>query len=92
MRHNIRTLRGEYASERVWRMLLRYLFEFQYLRFSRIADPRGFFFHSTSFHHDFIAAGLCDEPTFDGLTHSVRTLCDTYAVDEARFRFPPPLT
>ena len=92
VRHNIRTLHGEYPPPHLWRLLLRYVFEFQYLRFSVIQDPRRFFLHTTSCYRDFIATGLCDEATFDGLTAAVGALCDAYAVDQTRFHFPPPST
>lgn len=92
VRHNIRTLHGEYPAPRRWRMLLRYLFEFQYLRFSLIDDPRAFFLHSTSFADDCLASGLCDDATFDALAAAMGALCDAYAVDETRFRFPPSAT
>ena len=38
VRHNVRTLRGHYEPGQTWRMLVRYLYECQYLRFSAVAD------------------------------------------------------
>lgn len=90
VRHNIRSLHGEYPTARRWRMLLRYVFEYQYLRFSEISDPRTFFLHSTSFIDDFFVPGLCDDRTFDALIAAVAALCDAYAVDTTAFRFPVP--
>src|SRR5262249_29204812 len=49
VRQNIRTLRGEYGAAQLWRMLIRYLYEFQYLRFSAVGDRRTFFLSSTWF-------------------------------------------
>ena len=47
VRHNVRTLGAHHAAEQAWRLLLRYLFEYQYLSpalgLTRIADPRTFF-------------------------------------------------
>ena len=66
-------------------MLVRYLYEFQYLRFSAVADRRTFFLRSTWFDADFIDRGVLDEATFDALTAAVAGICDCYAVDESRF-------
>jgi hypothetical protein len=85
VRQNVRTLRAEYPAAHRWRMLLRYLYEFQYLRFSAVADRRTFFLRSTWFDADFIEGGVLDEATFDALTSAVAGICDCYAVDEARF-------
>jgi hypothetical protein len=92
VRHNIRTLRGEYPRARLWRRLLRYVFEYQYLRFSHLPEPRAYFLHTTSFQHDFVDAGLCDLDTFEAVTAAVSALCDAYAVDHTRFHFPPLTT
>lgn len=81
VRHNIRTLRGSYPPARRWRMLVRYLFEYQYLRFSAVADRHAFFVHSTWFDADFYATGLLDEARFAALTAAVAAICDAYAVN-----------
>ncbi|MFQ5668757.1 MAG: hypothetical protein ACE5I7_20345 [Candidatus Binatia bacterium] len=86
VRHNIRTLREHYAEAQLWRMLIRYLAEYQYLAFSAVPDPRAFFLHSTWFEDDFFASGILDDAGFDALTAAVARLCATYAVDEKRFR------
>jgi hypothetical protein len=86
VRHNIRTLRPEYSPARLWRMLVRYLTEYQYLRFSMVPDPRRYFFSSTWFDADFIAPEIVDDKRFDALVDAVGQLCSTYAVDERRFR------
>lgn len=96
VRHNVRTLRGEYAAPHLWRMLIRYLFEYQYLLpglgLTRVADPRAFLFHSTWFADDFLATGVLDEARFDALATSVAALCAGHAVDATRLRLPlwPP--
>ncbi len=93
VRHNVRTLRGEYPASLLWRMLIRYLFEYQYLLpalgFTGAADPRSFFLHSTWFADDFLATGVVDERRFDALTAAVARLCACHAVDGARLRLPP---
>jgi hypothetical protein len=91
-RHNVRSLRGEYAAPLLWRMLVRYLFEYQYLApalgLTRIDDPRSFFLSSTWFADDFLASGVLDEPRFDALAAAVARLCACHAVDASRLRLP----
>lgn len=84
VRHNVRTLRGELPPARRWRLLVRYLYELQYLRFSAVADPHRFLLHSTWADEDLIASGLVDRATFDALADAVSALCDGYAVDETK--------
>jgi hypothetical protein len=89
VRHNVRTLRPEYPAARLWRMLVRYLYEYQYLGpglgSHAIADPRSWLAQSTWFDADFFASGALDEPRFDALAEAVARLCACYAVDESRF-------
>jgi hypothetical protein len=91
VRHNVRTLRGEYPPGQVWRMLVRYLYEFQYLGFSAVPDPRRYFLSTTWFDADFIDTGIIGDSDLGRLTALVATLCSGYAVDETRFRFVPRL-
>jgi len=92
VRHNIRTLGPEYRPAQLWRMLIRYLYEFQYLDpasgLTTMHDPSAYFIYSTGFYHDFFAAGVIDEKRFRELAGDVSRLCACYAVDEARFRLP----
>jgi hypothetical protein len=85
VRHNVRTLRFTYAPPQLFRMLIRYLFELQYLRFSAVTDPRSFLVRSTWFDADFFATGLLDGPRFVALTERAAALCACWAVDESRF-------
>jgi hypothetical protein len=89
VRQNIRTLRPEYPPGRLWRMLVRYLYEYQYLGpglgSRAITDPRGYLAGSTWFADDFFASGALDEARFDALARAVARLCACYAVDESRF-------
>ncbi len=93
-RHNVRTLRAEYAAPFLWRMLIRYLFEYQYLSptlgLSAVADPRTFFLTSTWFADDFLATGILDDARFDELAGLVGRLCACHAVDRTRLRLPRP--
>lgn len=85
VRHNIRTLRFVHPPTQLLRMLVRYLFELQYLRFSEVADARTFLVRSTWFDSDFFGTGLLDPPRFEVLADRAAALCDCYAVDESRF-------
>jgi len=91
VRHNIRTLRPEYPAAALWRMLVRYLYEYQYLGSvlgsATVADRRAFLVYSTWFDADFFATGALDEARFDALAAAVTRLCACYALDERRFRF-----
>jgi hypothetical protein len=90
VRHNIRTLRRDYPRAALWRMLVRYLYEYQYLRpalgLTTVADPRAYFVDSTGFGTDFLATGILEEKRFDALSDAVGRLAASYAVDDSRFR------
>jgi hypothetical protein len=70
-------------------MLVRYLYEYQYLGpglgSRAITDPRAFFVDSTGFAADFFASGALREARFDTLAAAVADVCRCYAVDERRF-------
>ncbi len=85
IRHNIRTLRFSYAPPQLFRMLIRYLFELQYLAFSEVTDARTYLVRSTWFDADFFATGLLDPKRFVEIADSAAALCASYAVDESRF-------
>jgi hypothetical protein len=86
VRHNVRALRSQYHPAQLWRLLVRALFELQYLRFSAVADRRTFFLRSTWFDADFFDRGILDAARFDTLSTAVSAICDCYAVDETKFR------
>ena len=73
----------------LWRMLVRYLYEYQYLGphlgLTRIADARTFLWQSTWFADDFFASGVLDDARFDALAEGVAALCRAHSVDETRF-------
>ncbi len=85
VRHNIRTLRFEYAPPQLLRMLVRYLFELQYLGFSAVADGKTFLVRSTWFDADFFATRILDGPGFVALADGAAALCASWDVDETRF-------
>ena len=87
VRQNVRPLRRLYSSEKKLRTLVRYLYEFQYLHFSSMADPQAYFFEATWFEADFFESGILDGEKFEELTQAAARLCRAHAVDETRFRF-----
>jgi hypothetical protein len=89
VRQNVRQLRSEYPPECLWRMLARYLYEYQYLTFSQIDDRDEYFLRSTSFDADFMTTGILDRAAFRKLTSSVAEICGAFAVDEAKFNPVP---
>jgi hypothetical protein len=88
VRHNVRTLRGLYGPAELWRALVRYLYEYQYLGLSAVADPRAYFLRSTWFDADFLDAGVLTEERFAALAAAVGRLCACHAVDERQVRLP----
>jgi hypothetical protein len=84
VRHNVRTLRLEYPPGRLWPMLARYLYEYQYLGFSGTTGRGTYFTRSTWFDDDFFRTGILGEATFHDLAARVAALCASYAVDETR--------
>src|SRR5262249_39513093 len=91
VRQNVRTLRHEYAPAQRWRLLLRYLFEYQYLQpalgMSAVPHPYEFFVTSTWFEQDFFATEILDTARFTALAEATGRLCTAYAVDPTRLRF-----
>ena len=73
-------------------MLIRYLFEYQYLAprlgMTRVANPRDHFLCSTWFADDCLATGVLDETRFEALAAAVGRLCACHAVDRSRLRLP----
>jgi hypothetical protein len=88
VRQNVRPLAREYAPAQLWRQLVRTLYEFQYLTFSRMPDARRCFAGTTRLEHDFFACGAVDEARFDTLCAAARALCAAHAVDAARVHLP----
>ncbi len=84
VRHNVRALRHGYPPARLWRMLARYLSEYQYLRFSGVDDARTYFLRSTWFDRDYLESGALDATRFDELAARVAALCDCWEIDPSR--------
>lgn len=91
VRQNIRPVRREYDASRVLRMLVRYLYEMQYLGFSRVEDPRAYFFETTWFESDFFDTGILDEERLDLLATAAHRLCDAHRIETERFVGLPDL-
>ena len=93
-RHNIRSLRDAYAAPHLWRMLVRYLYEYQYLcpplALSQVPDPRDFFVGSTYFTNDFFETGVLTVEQFDRLAVATGRICACHRVDATRLKLPPP--
>jgi hypothetical protein len=91
-RHNIRTLRHDYAPTALWRMLVRYLYEYQYvlpaLGLITLDDPYAYFAASTGFEAGFVDRGVVDRPAFFTLAERVADVCGAYRVDTAEIRLP----
>jgi hypothetical protein len=85
VRQNVRALHHEYAPAARWRLLVRFLYEAQYLSFSAVEDRRSYFLDSTGFQYDFLDSGLLDDASFDALFEAARALCEAHAVDTGRF-------
>ncbi len=86
IRHNIRTLRTAYPPPQLFRMLVRYLFELQYLGFSEARDPLRFLVSSTWFDADFLATGVLDAEKLRALAGGAAAICACYAIDDTRFQ------
>jgi hypothetical protein len=85
VRNNVYSLALAYPSTALFRRLARYAFEYQYLRFSAVDDPRRYLLASTWFDAEYLETGILDEARLDRLLETVGRLLDCYAVDESRF-------
>ncbi len=90
VRSNIRTLLRELDSDQLFQALARYAFEYQYLAFSAVTDPRGYFLASTWFGEQFLARGVLSEAELDGLFALVGRLCACHEIDTTRFKDKAP--
>jgi hypothetical protein len=90
VRHNVRSLRAFYTPVELWRMLIRYLFEYQYLGLSAVEDRRTYLFRSTWFEQDFVGSKALDARRFDRLAGLVEALCACHRIDPARVKLERP--
>jgi hypothetical protein len=88
VRQNVRPLARDYKPEQLWRLLVRALYEYQYLGFSAAPDRRRYFAGTTWLERDLIAPGALDDARFDALAEAAAALCTAHAVDERRIRLP----
>lgn len=88
VRQNVRPLAREYPPERLWRHLVRALYEYQYLGFSAVPDARAYFVAHTWLERDFFACGALDGARFDALAAAARAVCTAHAIDRTRIRLP----
>lgn len=90
VRHNVRLLRPEYPPPAFWRLLVRHLFEFQYVRpalgMTAVPDPLAFYLQSTGAADELAASGACDAAGFLALADAVAACCAAFAIDPARLR------
>lgn len=85
VRQNVRPLRREYPPSERLRMLVRYVYERQYLRFSEIEAEREYFDEHTWFEADFVDTGFLDEERLTALLHAAAEVCHAFDIDRARF-------
>jgi hypothetical protein len=85
IRNNVYTLALEYSSTALFRRLARYAYEAQYLRLSRIADPRTYFANSTWFTDEYLQRGIVSAPLWERLVVTLGNICGCYVVDWTQF-------
>ena len=87
VRNNVHTLKGTLPPAAVFQRLARYAYEYQYLRFSQLADPWRYFLSSTWFEEDYLTRRVLSEDDMQELTRLIGAICDLHAIDMAQFRF-----
>lgn len=85
VRNNLRPLVGEVESTRLFQTLARHAFEFQYLAFSAVADPRAYFLATTWFGEQYLDRGVLSASRLDELLELVARLCRCHEVDATRY-------
>jgi hypothetical protein len=69
----------------VYRQLVRYAYEVQYLGLTQIADPAGYFVDSTWFRELIAAPGVATVERMEAILRAVGRLCACYEIDAAAF-------
>jgi hypothetical protein len=90
IRNNVYSLVTEGDTTGVYARMLRYAYQYQYLRLSRINDPMDFFLKSSWFAEHYYRSGVLTEAQFKKVVELVGGLCGCYAIDESKFDFPAP--
>ncbi|GAB4183283.1 MAG: hypothetical protein Tsb002_05330 [Wenzhouxiangellaceae bacterium] len=85
-RNNHRTHVHDYPRDAYFQRLARYAYEYQYLRFTAIADQWSYFIKTTWFAEQYLNNGIVDESRVRELFACVGRLCDGYAVDQRYFQ------
>jgi len=80
VRNNVYCLSMDTPSTAIFSRLARYVYEYQYLRFSRIGDPKRYFASSTWFGDEYWARGVVSEALFDVLVETMHRLCACHAI------------
>jgi hypothetical protein len=93
-RHNIRSLRNEYAAAQSWRAIVRYVYEYQYLlpglALTSIDEPYRYFATSTGFASDFVETNMIGQVRFLNIAAALEKLLEAYAVDSASITWKRP--
>lgn len=87
IRNNVYSLVTERDTTGVYARMLRYAYQYQYLRLSRIIDPMSFFLKSSWFAEHYYHPGVLNEEQFDQVLNLVGEICESYAIDESKFDF-----
>jgi len=87
IRNNVYSLVTERETTGVYARLLRYAYQYQYLRLSRIDDPMAAFAKSTWFAEEYYRPGILSEGQFQQVLNLVGEMCGSYAIDESKFDF-----
>jgi hypothetical protein len=69
----------------VYRQLVRYAYEVQYLGLTQIADPASYFVDSTWFRELIAAPGVATVERMEAILRAVGRLCACYEIDAAAF-------
>jgi hypothetical protein len=87
IRNNVYSLATESETNGVYARLLRYAYQYQYLRLSLVADPVAFFVKSSWFAEQYLQTGVVSEGQMEQLLNLVGEICDCYVIDESKFDF-----
>lgn len=86
----MRRLTRAYPPQALWRLLVRYLYEYQYLRptlgLITLADPWHGFDGVTNVTHDLVTRGVVTQPAFERLADGVAALFASFRLDTVRLR------
>lgn len=85
IRNNVCSLAFEYANTDLFQRLARYVYEYQYLRFSRIDDPFSYFMSSTWFGEQYLKTGILNEDYLKQAIGVLGKLCDCFTIDCSYF-------